>query len=156
MYNQPQPDSANVIAPPLALYLGTLLLGLTGQWATPLPITASIPPALGLGLIATGIVGLRWAFATLRLAETTASPNQPVSRLITAGPFCFSRNPIYVAMTAAYLGIALLANSIWLLLLLVPLLLVMEFGVIRREERYLAARFGPDYAAYRAAVRRWL
>ena len=92
----------------------------------------------------------------MRLAETTASPYKATSQLTTAGPFRYSRNPIYVAMTAAYLGIALLANSIWLLLLLVPLLLVMQFGVIHREERHLAARFGEAYAAYCATVRRWL
>lgn len=156
MPDQSQTDSPNVIAPPLPLYLGTLLLGLAVQWAAPLPIAVSAYPVLGLALIAVSAAGLRWAFVTMRRAETTASPNKPASRLITAGPFRFSRNPIYVAMTGVYLGVALLANTVWLLLLLIPLLLVMQFGVIRREERYLAARFGEDYAAYRAAVRCWL
>lgn len=151
-----QTDSANVIAPPLPLYLGTLLLGLSMHWATPLPLATAIHPALGLVLIAAGSAGLRWAFVTMRRAETTASPNRPANRLITAGPFRFSRNPIYVAMTGAYLGVALLANTVWPLLLLIPLLLVMQFGVIRREERYLATRFGEDYTAYRASARRWL
>lgn len=151
-----QVDAPKVIAPPLPLYLGTLLLGLALQWAAPLAFAPSAYPALGFILIATGITALRWAFVTLRRAETTASPYKQASRLTTDGPFRYSRNPIYVAMTVVYLGVALLANSLWLLLLLVPLLLVMQFGVIRREERYLASRFGADYAAYHAAVRCWL
>ena len=154
--NQPESNSAKAIAPPLPLYLGTLLIGLTLQWAVPLIFTPSAYPILGLGLIAAGIAGLRWAFVTMRRAETTASPYKAASRLTIDGPFRYSRNPIYVAMTVVYLGIALLAHSLWLWLLLVPLLLVMQFGVIRREERYLAARFGTDYTAYCAAVRRWL
>jgi protein-S-isoprenylcysteine O-methyltransferase Ste14 len=52
--------------------------------------------------------------------------------------------------------VALLANSLWLLVLLAPLLVVMQWGVILREERYLARRFGESYLAYKAAVRRWL
>ena len=156
MTDRLQLDSANVIAPPLPLYLGTLLIGLALQWAAPLTFAPSAHPVLGLAFIAAGIAGLRWAFATLRGAETTASPYKPVNQLTTDDPFRYSRNPIYVAMTAVYLGIALLANSLWLLLLLVPLLLVMQFGVIRREERYLAARFGEAYAAYCATVRRYL
>lgn len=149
-------DSANAIAPPLPLYLGVILLGLALHWVSPLPIAGATFTPFGLALIALSAAGLRWAFVMMRRAETTASPYKPANRLTTDGPFRYSRNPIYVAMTGGYLGIALLANSLWLLLLLVPLLLVMEFGVIRREERHLAARFGEDYAVYRAAVRRWL
>ena len=60
-------------------------------------------------------------------------------------------------MTGLYLGASLLVNSVWLLLLLMmPLLLVMRWGVNLREERYLSERFGAAYVAYKSGVRRWL
>jgi protein-S-isoprenylcysteine O-methyltransferase Ste14 len=59
-------------------------------------------------------------------------------------------------MTLGYIGTALLASSLWLFVPLVPVLLLMEFGVVRREERYLAGLFSAEYDAYRARTRRWL
>ena len=53
-------------------------------------------------------------------------------------------------------GNAILANSWWRLFLLPPALLVIQYGVIRREERYLEAKFGPEYGDYMARVPRWL
>jgi len=98
----------------------------------------------------------RWAFVTLRRAGTSANPYQPSVALTTTGPFRFSRNPIYLAMTGLYLGTSLLVNSVWPLLLFAPLMLVMHHGVILKEERYLSATFGEAYAAYKSGVRRWL
>ena len=59
-------------------------------------------------------------------------------------------------MTVLYIGLVCVLNAAWPLMLLVPLLLLMDVGVIRREERYLSARFGNAYSAYKAKVRRWL
>lgn len=66
------------------------------------------------------------------------------------------RNPLYVGLDLIYIGLSLLINSLWGLLMLAPLLVVMHYGVILREERYLAARFGESYGRYRASVRRYL
>lgn len=98
---------------------------------------------------------MSWAFSTMRKVGTSASPYLPAAMLVTHGPFRFSRNPIYVAMTGFYIGAALLINSWWLVFLLAPLVLIMLFGVIVREEAYLAAQFGEAYLAYKSRVRRW-
>jgi protein-S-isoprenylcysteine O-methyltransferase Ste14 len=63
---------------------------------------------------------------------------------------------MYLARTLLYLGLGLLVNGLGLMLVLAPLLVVMHYGVIRREERYLEAKFGEAYRQYRAGVRRWL
>jgi protein-S-isoprenylcysteine O-methyltransferase Ste14 len=81
---------------------------------------------------------------------------QPTAALVTEGPFRYSRNPIYVALTLLYLGVALLINALWILLLVVPAVLVLRYGVIAREEAYLAWKFGDTYRQYTAQVRRWL
>ena len=76
--------------------------------------------------------------------------------LINEGPYRFSRNPIYVGFAITYAGLAIAMDSALALFLLLPCLAVVDQFVIAREERYLAARFGADYDAYRNRVRRWL
>ena len=94
--------------------------------------------------------------ATLRGRRTAVDPFGTTTALVTEGPFARSRNPIHVAMTAAYAGGCALVNGLAPLLLLPVALLLVRRGVIVREERYLAARFGPAYRDYARRVRRWL
>jgi protein-S-isoprenylcysteine O-methyltransferase Ste14 len=82
-------------------------------------------------------------------------PDRSASALLTGGPFRFTRNPLYLSLALLHTGLALLANALWPALMLVPVLLLIRYHVIAREERHLLARFGPDYQAYRQAVRRW-
>ena len=67
-----------------------------------------------------------------------------------------TRNPIYLGMTTAYLGAGLVADSLWVVLLVVPVLLIIHFGVVLREEAYLAGKFGGRYRDYVRTVRRWV
>jgi len=53
-------------------------------------------------------------------------------------------------------GLTLSINSLWLLLLLIPMLAILRWGIIAREERYLETKFGDVYLAYKTRVRRWL
>jgi len=81
---------------------------------------------------------------------------KPTTALVTEGPFRYSRNPIYVALTLLYVGVALLINALWILLLVVPALMALRYGVIAREEAYLTQKFGDAYHQYTTQVRRWL
>ena len=92
----------------------------------------------------------------MRRAGTNVNPRDPTTAIVVEGPFRFSRNPLYLSLILAYLGITLLVNALWPLLLLPPLLVVLHWGVIAREERYLEAKFGESYRVYKARVRRWL
>ena len=89
-------------------------------------------------------------------AGTNIDPTLPTTAMVVSGPFQFSRNPLYVALTLVYLGLTLLANTGWGLVMLVPLLIVMHRGVVLREERYLEHKFGESYRGYRSRVRRYL
>ncbi|MFO1234563.1 MAG: isoprenylcysteine carboxylmethyltransferase family protein [Rivihabitans pingtungensis] len=149
----PQP-----IARPPRLYLGTLLLSTLAHLRCPWPLWLSSwwRGALALPLLVCGGL-LAWsAFATLRRAGTTGHPGRPNNELVTHGPFAWSRNPVYVAMTALYFALALEIGSVWPLLAWLPLWLLMHYGVIRREEAYLLRRFGQAYANYLQHTRRWL
>ena len=89
-------------------------------------------------------------------SHTTLIPNRRATTLVTAGPHRITRNPMYVSLVALYLGVTLLGNSWWPAVLLPIVVLVVDRAVIAREERYLAAAFPGEYAAYCARVRRWL
>ncbi|HVM79915.1 MAG TPA: isoprenylcysteine carboxylmethyltransferase family protein [Stellaceae bacterium] len=150
-------DSARVIAPPPLIYLGFLALGLALHRFWPagfLPEIARLP--FGAVLIASGLVLAGLGFRELRRVGTNIAPHLPSTALATGGVYGYTRNPLYVALTLFYLGIAAGTNDLWQLLLLAPLLVVMRHGVIGREERYLEAKFGDAYRQYKQRVRRWV
>jgi len=110
----------------------------------------------GVVIILAGLIVLFAAFVQLRRARTTIMPYRPTTAIVDSWPFSFTRNPIYVALALIYIGIAVFFNTLWPFLLLPLVILVMQRGVIEREERYLEGHFGSDYADYKSRVRRWL
>jgi protein-S-isoprenylcysteine O-methyltransferase Ste14 len=111
---------------------------------------------LGLALIVAGSALVVWAFIAFARARTTVRPDRAATALVMTGPYGFSRNPIYVADALIYVGVALLVNSAWALVLLPVVLALLARRVIRREEQYLHAEFGDEYEQFRRRVRRWL
>src|SRR4029450_10780479 len=156
MHNAP-PDTAQVIVLPPLVYGAACVMGLLLHLVLPLHLL-STTLARGIGVVCV-LVSLPLAIAPFRAlsrAHTPVDPMKPTTALVTAGPFRYSRNPIYVALTLLYLGVAFLVNTLWILLLVVPVLVVIRYGVIAREEAYLARKFGDAYRQYTAQVRRWL
>jgi protein-S-isoprenylcysteine O-methyltransferase Ste14 len=97
-----------------------------------------------------------WGLLTFQLAGTTWLPFKSASRLVQHGPYRFTRNPMYLGATLTYVGVALVMNVGWPLLLLPFVLWGLLVFVIREEEKYLGATFGADYDAYCKRVRRWI
>jgi protein-S-isoprenylcysteine O-methyltransferase Ste14 len=151
-------EGAGVRFPPPLLYVAFLGLGLIASARYPVHLLRStMARPLGGALLASGVVvGPIWGIRTLRRAGTTVRPDKPTATLVTDGPFRLSRNPLYLALTLIYVGIAFIANSLWALLMLFPVTLIMSRFVIRREEEYLARTFGEEYERYRINVRRWI
>lgn len=165
-------DTPGVIAPPPLIFLGFLLAGwglsrLVGDPGLNLglnlgPTLAAAgfgPEAtrwLALGLVVAGL-GLDMAAAgVFRRLGTRPEPWKPSTALATDGLYRFSRNPMYLGFALIYAGFAVGMDSVAALALLLPCLVMIDLFVVRREEAYLAARFGADYDAYRRRVRRWL
>jgi|SRR5450755_53426 protein-S-isoprenylcysteine O-methyltransferase Ste14 len=150
-------DNPGVIAPPPLIYAVALLLSLFLQKLVPLPLFAGRIKTL-LGALLVGGAGATGLFALRKMREvgTNVNPTQPTTALVTSGPYRFTRNPIYLALTLLYTGLGILFNTVWTLLLLPVVLLLMNRGVIEREEAYLEQKFGAQYQAYRENVRRWL
>ena len=133
-------------------HVGGLLVGAALHAVRPRQLTQhrqrlSIP---GWILIGAGILLGAWAVRT----AGTIDLERP-SELVTTGPFAFSRNPMYVAWTALYVGIAFIVNTVWLLMLL-PFVTVATHVTVRREERSVEETFGDDYRDYKNDVRRYI
>jgi protein-S-isoprenylcysteine O-methyltransferase Ste14 len=152
----PGPDFAQVVILPPALYLGTLFLGFLIHFFLPLHLTTNSWVRLfGIIPVLAGVFLAGWGRWTLVRAGTNVVPSQPTLAIVTDGPFRFTRNPLYLGGSIAFIGLSILLNSAWPLILLVPSLVILDWGVIRREERYLETKFGPIYLAYKSRVRRW-
>ena len=151
---------ARVIARPPFLYLTCLLLGLSLDrlllLSLILPEVALIRWAVGGGLILIGVAIVAAGVRNFSRAATPVPSNQPVRALVTTGIHGWSRNPIYVGMFLLYAGIGIGARSPWVLILALPLVIILRYRVVAREETYLERRFGDAYREYKARVRRWL
>lgn len=153
-------DTAGVIAfPPLllaaalgfAVVLGFVLpLGILPDALSPI----SLIPGLALFSLA-GLLGLSGIIA-FRAAGTNIEPHKPTLVLVYSGPYRLTRNPMYLGLLMLHLAVTLLASLDWGVLTVIPLALLLHFGVILREERYLAAKFGKDYQNYLNNTRRWI
>ncbi len=142
--------------PPVAAG-GPLLAGwvATALWGDPVGLGGWRVP-LGWVLVALFAGWNGWSLWLFRRHETGLLPGQATHALIEEGPYRLSRNPLYVGLLALYLGLALLAPTFWGLVLFPVAMLLLRWGAIRPEERFLHARFGEQYDDYARRVRRWL
>ena len=151
-------DNPGVVAPPPVIQFGSILLGVIAHrlWPVPIPFAGEVAWVVVPFFMCTSGTIAALSFRQFVKHKTSVRPDRPASSLIRRGPFGYSRNPLYVAIASLHVGIAFWVNSLWILLMLIPALLIMSRGVITREERYLERKFGQEYLDYKASVRRWL
>jgi protein-S-isoprenylcysteine O-methyltransferase Ste14 len=158
MQNTPLEHPGVIFPPPLLFALG-FGFGWLLHRAAPLAlfpggrsdatiVAGGIVMAIGLVIGAAGLI----AFVRHR---TAILPMRAAARLVTAGPYQYSRNPMYVGLTVAYVGLVVLTNIAWPLVFLPIVLVALTYLVIRREERYLSGAFDSEYREYTSRVRRW-
>ncbi|MEY1661314.1 isoprenylcysteine carboxylmethyltransferase family protein [Alcanivorax sp. REN37] len=139
--------------PPLVPLLG-IILGAFLDRVLPWQLPALPRQGAALAMIA-ALVAL-WAVLTLRHHRTTVLPQRAATTLVMAGPFRFSRNPIYLAFLLVQLGAAAAWGSVGMLLTLPIGMLILQRWVIAPEEQFHAQQFGDAWHSYRQRVRRWL
>ena len=110
----------------------------------------------GTFLVSFGLVVFTSSMLTLLRARTTILLQRPTTQIVTRGPYDWSRNPMYVAFVAIYVGMSFLANTYWPLILLPIVILALLRFVIAREERYLSDVFAHTYQEYMKQTRRWV
>ena len=153
-------DTAGVIAPPPLIALAVVVIGVALDWLLPayvLSALLSFPQRMTIGAIliaAGGALGFS-AILAFRTARTHVEPWKPSTALVTGGIFRWLRNPMYVGLALLVAGIGVALASDWTLVMLLPGAVVLHVGVVKREERYLEAKFGDAYRAYKAQVPRY-
>lgn len=120
-------------------------------------LTDNLPiRAVGVLVIAAGLVPLVSAFIEFTRAGGTPAPPAPTEHLVVSGFNRYLRNPMYAGVVAIIAGQALLFGSVPLLVYAVIAWAVMATFVRWYEEPLLAEQYGAEYAAYKKSVRGWI
>ena len=157
--SRPGERGARVRFPPPLVFLIGVLMGVVCQSVVapaPVPVSRGVSLVGGILIL---LVGLSVAApARVLFARTGQSPIpwKPSPELILRGPYRFTRNPMYVGITLVQIGLGVALNNLWISLFAAPALLAVHFTAVLPEERYLTEKFGANYKAYLAQVRRYL
>ena len=150
-------DAPGIIAPPPLIYLAAVGLGFALDAALP---SGSVPAPLrwaaGPALVVAGITLQATFIAAFVRARTNVDPYKPTKAIVTGGPYRLTRNPGYLGFALIVAGIALMTERLWMFAALALAVVVMDRGVIVREERYLERKFGEEYLSYKRSARRWI
>jgi len=144
------------VHPPVIYGISILCgIGIGKLYALPMPFGLNQRLYGGI-VVAIAIAIAAWALLQFFREGTEVRPDRPDDVLLTGGPYRYSRNPLYIALTLVQVTAAIWLDNLWVLLLTPLSVLVITLYAIRREERYLEQRFGAEFLAYRERVRRWL
>ena len=150
-------DNPGVIAPPPLILLSFIAAGYFLNRLYPLPVIER-----PLGIIIAGIflvyacltAGL--AFYYMIKAGTNVDVRKPTKAIVTESVYSYSRNPMYLSMVILLIAFTFLVNALWIAISIPFFMIIMQKGVIEREEAYLENKFGEEYIRYKNRVRRWI
>jgi protein-S-isoprenylcysteine O-methyltransferase Ste14 len=153
-------DTASVVAPPPLIALAAVVVGLVLDRFLPayvLSVLLAFPARLAIAavLFAVSAALAIPALLAFRAAGTHVEPWQPTSALVSGSIYRWLRNPMYVGLTLLLAGLSIALAGDWMLVMTAVFALVIHFGVVKREERYLEGKFGDAYRAYKAQVPRY-
>ena len=149
-------DRVGILLPPPAYPLAGLGAAFGLHVLVPL---AEVPDAVrwaGAVLALLAVALAVWAVVTLARHRTPVDPYRPTTAIVDEGPYRWSRNPIYVGFVVGMLGIGLALGWLWSVACAPLVFVALHLLVVRREEAYLAGKFGSAYTDYRRRVRRWV
>ena len=113
-------------------------------------LPAVLPLAFGVSLLLGGVVEF------YRAGKGTLAPWSPPVHLVTSGPYRFSRNPMYVAMSSLLIGWALGFRSLPLTWWAIFMIIAFHLRILMYEEPTLARLFGDEFHRYKSRAPRWL
>jgi protein-S-isoprenylcysteine O-methyltransferase Ste14 len=123
----------------------------------PMPLNGGRPQLVaGFVILAAAAVLGSSAYFVMQRARTPIEPGHVPTKLVSSGPFRFTRNPLYLTLVLIEAALGLIVRSTWFLIAAAALLVLLDRLVVRREERVILEHFGDAYAQYKARVRRWI
>jgi len=150
-------DHPGVKLPPPILFLGLGLIGVGMEYAIPLSIGIDSPANYsGVGVIIISIVSIMFMSKLFERNKTAIEPWKTTSKIITTGPYKYSRNPIYILFCGVPVGLGIAFDTYWALFAFIPALIIVYYSAVKKEEKYLESKFGQEYLDYKGKVRRWL
>lgn len=146
------------LPPPIwsMIYLGLMALV---SWALDWPAIPWLPDheAIGIALFFVSWIAPVLAFRAFRLAGTELDPTSETNRvLITDGAYRVSRNPMYLGLTFATLGMAIWVGAWPMLVAPIAVFATANWVHIPFEEAKMRRQYGAAFDAYAGRVRRWL
>jgi protein-S-isoprenylcysteine O-methyltransferase Ste14 len=151
-------DNPGVIAfPPLIWAVGAVISALLHFFVIRVPIMGNYRVCLVCGIVLVILAPTLAisAVVTFKKAGTNVHPGEPALTIVRGGPYRFTRNPMYLALCLLQVALGFFLNDWITLLFVVPLALILHYGVVLREEKYLTAKFGEPYLELKRDVRRW-
>ncbi len=143
-------------APPV-IFGVALLTGIVIDVVYPLPnIPIGIQLGIGIAIVISGILLIRSSMTSIDRAGTTYDPYAVSTALVTTGTYRYTRNPGYLGLAVIQFGLAVMIDSIWILLTTIIAIAVVNQFVIKLEEEKLGRSFGQEYQNYIKQVRRWI
>ncbi len=150
-------DNPGVIAPPPIIFICFLLLGYTLNRFYPLPmLTRELSTIISAIFFAYAALTAGLAFYHMIKAGTNIDVRKPTNAIVTTSVYSYTRNPMYLSLAILLLAFSLLFNALWIAIMIPLFVIIMQKGVIEREERYLEKKFGSEYLNYKRRVRRWI
>ncbi len=143
------------VPPPLVL-IGTLVVGIALSLLSPIRLFPLSYSVLGVAIVIAGAIFLTRGIKTFSQAGGSPDPEHAPTKLVTFGPYSYTRNPMYVGMVLLSLGTTVIFASPYFLILTLVLALMINYFSILPEELILEERFGQEYVEYKKRVRRWL
>jgi len=144
---------------PALFYLAAILFAFLVQRLMPMTLPDGRTLLLqGLGglMILIGTYLVVWASIMLLGNRTPVLANRSSARLVIAGPFRYTRNPIYLGYTLLTIGLGVYADNFWIILTAIVAAVATHLYVIRKEEMHLLARFGYEFERYCRRTRVWI
>jgi protein-S-isoprenylcysteine O-methyltransferase Ste14 len=144
--------------PPPIWTLIYFMISATISWLLDWPTPRGLPlPPLGITLVAVAFIAPVWAFVLFRREGTEIDPTSPTNRkLVTSGPYQFTRNPMYLGLVILTLGVALWVGAWPMFIAPVAIFATANWVHIPFEEAKMRRQFGATYEDYVERVRRWV
>jgi protein-S-isoprenylcysteine O-methyltransferase Ste14 len=151
------PNKPNIAIKPPKVLLTSLALAMVFHLWREIDIFSEVQVAQAVGwvLLALSVLLMLWAVKTMNKHKVDFR-FAPVPRVVSKGPYKFTRNPMYVAMTLLVISIGFILNGAWFLIMAGLFVVFIQINVVHVEEKYLEKELGEEYKKYKARVRAWL